>query len=186
MIDIGASGYWGKSYVNSVAATAGSSLWYDANGNNQIDAGEVTTTNPKAAVPGSEWDKDRYGLDAQAYLDLLKIGSTGLRAEYYKARDYNKDIKKVAHEQGWYVWVSQSLGKKVGTAVRYDYWNPNTRKSNNATGIWSLAANYFWDGNVRITVGYDMPRLLKGKSTFAKSSSDIGDNKFTLQFQFVI
>ena len=186
MVDVGMSGYWGHSYVNSVAAVPGSSLWYDANGNNQIDPGEVTTTAPKAAVPGSTWDKDRYGLDAQAYLDLLPIGSTGLRTEYYKARDYNKDIKTVAHEQGWYFWVSQNIGKKFGASARYDYWSPNTHAADNATGTLSLAANYFYDGNVRITAGYDMPRLLSGQSTFSKSVKDIDDNRFTLQFQYTI
>ena len=186
MVDVGMSGYWGHSYVNSVAAVPGSSLWYDANGNNQIDPGEVTTTAPKAAVPGSTWDKDRYGLDAQAYLDLLSIGSTGLRTEYYKARDYNKDIKTVAHAQGWYFWVSQNVGKKFGASARYDYWSPNTQKGDNATGTLSLAANYFYDGNVRITAAYDMPRLLRGQSTFSKSVKDIDDNRFTLQFQYTI
>lgn len=186
VIDVGMSGYWGQSYVASVAAVSGSSAWYDANGNNQIDAGEVTTTTPKAAVPGSTWDKDRYGLDAQAYLDLLPIGSTGIRGEYYRARDYNKDIKKVAHEQGWYFWVSQNIGKKLGASARYDFWSPNTKAGDNATGTWSFAGNYFFDGNVRITAAYDIPQLLKGKSTFSKSVKDIRDNRFTLQFQFTI
>ncbi len=185
-IDVGMSGYWGKSYVASTAAVVGSSSWYDANKNNQIDSGEVKTTSPKAAVQGSTWDKDRYGLDAQAYLDLLPIGSTGLRGEFYLARDYNKDIKNVAHEQGWYLWLSQNLGKKFGAAARYDYWSPNTRLANNATGTWSFATSYFYDGNVRITLGYDIPKLLKGKSTFSKSEKDRKDNRLTLQFQYTI
>jgi hypothetical protein len=186
VVDVGMSGYWGHTYIASLAAVSGSSLWYDANGNNQIDPGEVTTTAPKAGVPGSTWDKDRYGLDAQAYLDFLPIGSTGLRGEFYKARDYNKDIKNVAHEQGWYFWVSQNIGKKLGASARYDYWNPNTQAADNATGTWSFAANYFYDGNVRITAAYDIPQLLKGRSTFSKSVKDIKDNRFTLQFQFTI
>jgi hypothetical protein len=192
MIDVGASGYWGHSYVNSVAGTAavpGTSVWYDANGNNQIDPGEVTTTAPKAAVPaipGSTWDKDRYGLDAQAYLDFLPIGATGLRGEFYQARDYNKDIKKVAHEQGWYFWLSQNIGRKFGASARYDYWSPNTHAADNATGTLSLAANYFYDGSVRITAAYDIPRTLKGQSMFSKSDKDRRDNRFTLQFQYTI
>jgi phosphate-selective porin len=186
MIDIGMSGYWGNTYLASVPAVAGSSSWYDANGNNAIDAGEVTTTAPKAAVAGSTWDKDRYGLDAQAYFDLIPAGATGIRAEFYQARDYNKDIKKVAHEQGWYLWLSQNIGRNFGAAARYDYWNPNTNGTDNATGTWSFAANYYYDGNVRITAGYDIPQLLKGKSTFSKSDKDRRDNRFTLQFQYTI
>jgi len=186
IIDFGMSGYWGKSYVNSVAAVDGSSTWYDANGNSRVDSGEVKTTSPKAAVPGSTWDKDRYGIDAQAYLDLLPVGATGIRAEYFKARDYNSTAKKVLHEQGWYGWVSQSLGNKFGAAVRYDYWDPNTLTLGDATGTWSFALHYFYDANVRLTAAYDIPHLLDGNSTFTKSVKDVKDNRFTLQFQYTI
>ncbi len=186
IIDVGMSAYKGHTYVASVATVPGSSVWYDANGNSQIDVGEVTTTAPKTGTAGTTWDKDRYGLDAQAYLDLFPIGSTGLRGEFYKARDYNKDIKKVAHEQGWYFWLSQSLGKKFGASARYDFWDPNTEAANNATGTWSFATNYFYDGNMRITAAYDIPRLLSGQSAFSKSTKEVGDNRFTLQFQFTI
>jgi hypothetical protein len=185
--DLGLSGYWGKTYTPSVAAVAGSSSWYDANGNKQVDTNEVTTTAPKQAVAGFERDKDRYGIDGQAYLDFLPIGGTGLRGEYFKARDYNKDAKAVVHEQGWYLWLSQNIGKKLGAAVRYDFWDPNTRSNqNDATGTWSFAAHYFYDHNVRITAAYDIPNKLKGNSTFTKYSGDVKDNRFTLQFQFVI
>jgi hypothetical protein len=188
MVDVGLSGYWGGTYVPSVAAVTGSSSWYDANGNNQIDSGEVTTTKPKAAVPGFSNDKDRYGIDAQAYLDLLPLGATGIRGEFYQARDYNKDAKGVAHEQGWYLWLSQVVGKKFAGAVRYDYWDPNTRLAvkDRATGTFSLAAHYYYDPNVRLTLAYDIPQLLKGSHMFSKSASDPKDNRLTLQFQYTL
>lgn len=193
-LDFGLSGYWGKTSfagTSAVAAKPGVSTWYDANGNNTIDAGEVTTTAPvaaKAAVPGFEKDKIRYGIDAQYYLDFLPLGGTGIRAEMFFAKDYNKSVTpdSLARETGWYLWVSQNLGKKFGAAVRYDYWDPNKDAINDATGTLSLAMHYFWDNNVRITAAYDMPRTLKGKSTFSAVDNDLKDNRFTLQFQFMI
>jgi hypothetical protein len=193
-LDFGVSGYWGKTSVpgtSAVAAKPGVSTWYDANGNNAIDVSEVTTTAPvaaKAAVAGFEKDKIRYGIDAQYYLDVLPLGGTGIRVETFFAKDYNKSVTadSLARETGWYLWVSQNLGKKFGAAVRYDYWDPNKDAVNDATGTLSLAMHYFWDNNVRITAAYDMPRTLKGKSTFSAVDNDLKDNRFTLQFQFVI
>lgn len=193
-LDFGLSGYWGKTSIpgtSAVAAKPGVSTWYDADGDQTIDPGEVTTTAPVAAVAakqGFEKDKTRYGFDAQYYLDVLPLGGTGIRAETYFAKDYNKSVNadSLARETGWYLWLSQNLGKKFATAVRYDYWDPNKDKNDDATGTLSLAAHYYWDNNVRITAAYDMPHLLKGKSTFSAVDNDLKDNRFTLQFQFVI
>jgi hypothetical protein len=180
MLDFGISAYHGTTYFPGTAAVAGTSTWYDANHNNQIDSGEVKTTDPKAATAAATYDKNRVGVDAQLYLDVLPIGGSAIRAEYYGARD------KAAPENGWYLWLSQSIYKKFAGAVRYDYWDPNTKKGGDATGTLSLAAHYFWDANVRITAAYDIPRPLKGMSMFSAQSGYVKQNRFTLQFQFTI
>ncbi len=193
-LDFGLSGYWGKTSIpgtSAVAAKPGTSTWYDANGDFVMDSSEVTTTAPVAAVAaksGFEKSKTRYGIDAQYYLDVLPVGGTGIRAEAYFAKDPNKSITtdSLARETGWYFWVSQNLGKKFAAAFRYDYWDPHKYANDDATGTLSVAAHYYWDNNVRITAAYDMPHLLKGKSTFSSSDKDLKDNRFTLQFQFVI
>jgi phosphate-selective porin len=186
MLDFGVSGYWGKNYTPGSAAASGTTTWYDADGDSVVDPNEIKTTAPKAAVPAREDDKIRYGADAQLYLDFLPIGGTGIRAEYYQAKDYNSTAKKVANEQGWYLWLSQSITNKFGAAARYDYWDPNTDTNvkNDATGTLSLAMHYFWDSYVRITAAYDIPRKLKDNSIFSKYAGDVKDNRFTLQFQF--
>jgi phosphate-selective porin len=185
-LDFGVSGYWGKNYTPGSAAVAGTTTWYDKDGDGIVDANEIKTTAPKAAVPAREDDKLRYGADAQLYLDFLPVGGTGVRAEYYQAKDYNSSAKKVVNEQGWYLWLSQSITEKFGAAARYDYWNPNTDTNvkNDATGTLSLAMHYFWDSYVRITAAYDIPHKLKENSIFSKYAGDVKDNKFTLQFQF--
>jgi hypothetical protein len=181
MVDFGFSGYWGKTYFPGSAAVPGVTTWYDANGNGVIDAGETKTTTPKTAVPAVEKDKIRYGADAQVYLDFLPLGGTGLRGEYYQAKDNDKD------ERGWYFWLSQNIFTKFGTAARYDFWDPNTdeKAKDDATGTLSLALHYFWDSYVRITAAYDIPHKLKENSIFSKYSGDVKDNRFTLQFQFM-
>ena len=188
IVDLGFSGYWGKTYFPGSAAVSGVTNWYDVNGNGAIDPGEIKTTAPKAAVPALEKDKIRYGADAQVYLDFLPIGGTGIRGELYLAQDYNKNAKdSLADEMGWYLWLSQNLTTKFGAAARYDYWDPNTDENakNDATGTLSLALHYFWDSSVRITAAYDIPHQLKNNSIFSKYDGDIKDNRFTLQIQFM-
>lgn len=186
MLDVGLSTYLGKTFVPgtpSVAAVPGSTTWYDANHNGIVDSAETKTTDPKAAVaatPGVEYDKNRVGLDAQLYLDILPIGGTGIRGEFYGARD------KGLIERGWYGWISQNLGTKFAGAVRYDYWDPNVAALNNAVGTYSLAFHYFYDANVRITAAYDIAQTLDGKSTFSKYSGNVKRNRFTLQFQYTL
>jgi hypothetical protein len=185
-LDVGFSTYFGKTFAPgtpAVAAVPGSTTWYDANANRIIDSGETTTTAPKAAVaakPGIEYDKNRVGFDAQLYLDILPIGGTGIRGEFYGARD------KGLTEQGWYLWLSQNLGTKFGAALRYDYWDPNAEGINDAVGTYSAAFHYFFDANVRITAAYDIAQTLAGKSTFSKYENNVKRNRFTLQFQYTI
>ncbi|MCJ7498089.1 MAG: OprO/OprP family phosphate-selective porin [candidate division Zixibacteria bacterium] len=188
MVDLGFSGYWGKTYFPGSAAVAGITTWYDADRDSIVDPTEIKTSTPKSAVPAVEKDKVRYGADAQVYFDFLPIGGTGIRGELYLAQDYNKNAKdSLADEMGWYLWLSQNLTTKFGAAARYDYWDPNTDEDakNDATGTLSLALHYFWDSNVRVTAAYDIPHRLKENSIFSKYDGDRKDNRFTLQFQFM-
>ncbi len=206
LIDVGFSTYRGETYTPGsapVAAVPASTQWLDANGNSQIDDGEVTTTPAvaaKAAGAAVNTDKIRYGLDAQAYLDLLPMGGTAIRAEFFYGEDYQKaSVDQIGVSKGWYLWLSQTLGTKFGAAVRYDYFDPNIHNDftesdpsklavlkNDAMGTTSLALHYFWDEHVRITAAYDMFKALEDGSMFSKYEGDVDDNRFTLQFQFSI
>lgn len=206
MVDVGFSTYWGETYTPGsapVAAVPASTKWVDTNLNGAIDEGEVTNTPAvaaKAAGAAVNTDKIRYGLDAQAYFDVLAIGGTALRWEFYYGEDYQKaSADLVGVSKGWYLWLSQSLGTRFGAAIRYDFFDPNIHNdysesdpaklavlSNDAVGTTSIAVHYFWDANVRITAAYDMFSTLKDGSMFFKYDGDVDDNRFTLQFQFAI
>ena len=206
MFDVGFSTYWGETYTPGsapVAAVPASTKWVDTNLNGQIDAGEVTNTPAvaaKAAGLAVNTDKTRYGLDAQAYFDILPVGGTALRGEFYYGEDYLKSASdQVGVSKGWYLWLSQSLGTKFGAAIRYDFFDPNVHNdyaeadpaklavlSNDAVGTTSIAVHYFWDSYVKITAAYDMFRTLKDGSMFSKYDGDMDDNRFTLQLQFSI
>lgn len=182
-IDFGLSGYWGKTFV---PGTAGSTTWYDRDGDKTVDTNEVTTVTPKLGL--GDQDKIRYGADAQVYLDVLPLGNTGIRGELLLSQDYSSSAGKVVDGRGFYLWLSQNLGKRLGAAARYDVWDPNTDSGvqNDATGTLSLAGHYYYDGNIRITAAYDMPRKLEKNSLFTALATDPDDNRFTLQFQYTL
>jgi hypothetical protein len=196
MVDVGVSSYFGKKTNAGSAAVAASTTWFDANGDSVMQTNEVKTTAAKAAVAAAEYDKKRLGLDAQAYFDILPVGGSAVRTEFYYAEDYNSGASdKAGVGKGFYLWLSQTIGKKFAAAARYDFWDPNVhgdytdksaKKKDDATGTMSLAVHYFWDSWVRITAAYDIPHLLKDGSLASKSSYDPKDNRFTLQFQFTI
>ncbi|TFH64650.1 MAG: hypothetical protein E4G91_05130 [Candidatus Zixiibacteriota bacterium] len=196
MVDFGLSSYWGKRTVPGSAAVAGITTWFDANGDSVIQTNEVKATPAKAAVAATGYEKRRYGIDAQAYFDVLPVGGSAVRTEFYYGDDYSSSASdKMASGKGFYFWLSQTLGKKFAAAARYDFWDPNVhgdytdgspKKKDDATGTMSLAMHYYWDSWVRVTAAYDMPRLLKDGSLTSKSPYDPKDNRFTLQFQFTI
>lgn len=196
MVDVGVSGYFGKKAIAGSAAVAATTTWFDANGDSVMQKNEIKTTAAKAAVAAAEYDKRRYGIDAQVYFDVLPVGGSAVRTEFYYGDDYNSSANdKMASGKGFYLWLSQTLGKKFAAAARYDFWDPNVhgdytdkspKKKDDATGTMSLAIHYFWDSWVRVTAAYDIPRLLKDGSLTSRSPYDPKDNRFTLQFQFTI
>ncbi len=205
-LDFGVSAYRGETYTPGsapVAAVPGSTTWYDADGDREMDSSEVTTTAPvaaKAATAAVNSDKIRYGFDVQKYLDVLPVGGTSIRAELYYGKDYQRNaVDLSAVSKGFYLWVSQSIGTKFGAAARYDFFDPNIHGDYkepdpaklaalraDAVGTWSFALNYYYDAYVRITAAYDVFRQLKDGSMFSKYEKDLKDNRFTLQFQFAI
>lgn len=189
MLDLGVSGYWGDNFQPGTAAVPASTTWRDTDGDFEVDPNEVTNVAAKPAVPGIEAEKNRLGADAQVYLDLLPIGASAIRTEYFWGEDFNSKVAEdsLAGSQGWYIWLSQAITTKFGAAVRYNYWDPNTETAaNDAIGTWSFAFHYFFDPNVRITAAYDISKTLKGESTFSAIENDPQDNRFTLQFQFAL
>jgi hypothetical protein len=178
---VGFSGYWGKYLDPGADANAGTLKWTDRNSNNTIDSGEVAIVGASAAKPAVTYDKMRTGVDAQAYLNLLPCGGTGLRGEYMFAHD--KGLRK----DGWYLWLSQSLTTKFGAAVRYQTFEPNkdiavATKGDDKLNTISLAFHYYWDTKTRITLAYDINKE-PGK-TAAGKDREVKNNLFTIQWQF--
>jgi hypothetical protein len=155
--------------------------------------------------PDVQTDKTRLGFDAQYFYELPTLGGGTLRAEYYGGHNLNADSLRTlvvppgapstgrvllpgadpAHLAtdfvGWYAMWVQNLGEKWQAAARVERFDPNTDVDHDQFDRVSLGLNYFWDGYVRITAAYDIPR-----TDFALGTGgfdDPEDNLWTLQVQ---
>jgi len=172
-IDLGAHGYYGglraqKKYVNNFEGLMDS-----------------TATNL-----GSYLDKQFAGGEIQAYLDLL--GGMSIKGEYIQGKTaYVGDSKanpyRIRNFKGYYAYLIKNVGAKNQFVLKYDYFDPNTKLSNDevllssdlAYSTLTLAWQYYLNDNIRISVNYEMPKNEKN----ATVSNELKDNTLGIRFQ---
>jgi hypothetical protein len=122
-------------------------------------------------------EKNRLGADAQAFFTMFSsLGESSIRGELFTAEEFGKNIL------GWYIWLSQKLGKQFCAAARFDTYDPDTDKEDGRKlDQISLAAHYYHDENLRVTCAYDIR-----KTEEVGMAKDRDDNLFTLQVQFTM
>ena len=154
--------------------------------------------------PDVETDRTRLGFDAQTYWELPVVGGGSLRGEWYLGSNANADSVRLltaapgppstgrvlvagadpSHlatdfSGGYVMWV-QNFGDRLQAAARWEIFDPNTDRDHDQFERTSLGLNWFYDGNVRITAAYDIPRTDRSTSG---GFEDPHDNLWTLQFQ---
>jgi hypothetical protein len=149
--------------------------------------------------PEVKTDKTRLGFDAQFYYQAPSMGGGTLRAEYYGGRNANADSLRVLAPppagqaaaltrpenlatdfMGWYLMWVQNFGDRAQVAVRYDTYDPNLDLDHDQYWRISSGFNFFYDGNVRITLSYDFQNTETLRGTVYE---DPADNLWTVQFQ---
>ncbi|QSQ24903.1 porin [Pyxidicoccus parkwayensis] len=141
------------------------------------------------------YDRNRIGLDAQLYLDVLPFGATAIKGEYINGTTYSKSAGQQKVEQlgvpasGWYGLVVQNLGLKDAVAVRYDYFDPESGRENLATpegkpgpnnsiGTLDVALLHYFSENLKATLSYELPM-----TAAPGTAEDPHDNLLTFQLQ---
>jgi len=152
-----------------------------------------TATPPNVLLAAGDYDRTRVGVDAQAYLDLLPFGGTAVKAEYIQGETIIgktdtaaalAKLKTDIPQAGWYLTLSQAIGKSSAVAVRYDYHDENTDVDDGdakakATGTLAIAYHHYFGGNLKASVLYELPRQVKGPTGY----EDADDDALTLQLQ---
>lgn len=131
------------------------------------------TTSP---LRQGEFDKDRYGIDAQW---ITPVEGLGVRGEYITGtQPPNPNQGATATDadvDGWYLGVIQNLGTRHQFVFRIDEFDPNTDVGNNATRTIGGSYIFHWDANSKIMFAYEQPK---------RESADPDDDVFTLRYQF--
>ena len=111
--------------------TAGLSGWYGTVRATSQVFGDPADPKKVTGTKQVDYDRQRVGADVQAFLDLLPIGGTALKAEWIWGKSLLKNDAKVfgAGEKlgktvsGWYVTATQNLGPMNQLALRYEQFN---------------------------------------------------------------
>jgi phosphate-selective porin len=182
-LNLGASGWWGKTLANP--ALAGT---------------------PAAGIPGANryYDRTRVGADAQLYLRLLPLGATSLKGEYIAGKTpfaSNREQLGVS-AYGWYAQLQQGLGPAVELAARFDRYDPRSGVAAEAAGsgryvgstaarparvdTFAYGAHWFVDKNLKLSAVHEIPmteRPAPSASNPLGGNEDPPDQLFTVQLQ---
>ncbi len=150
-------------------------------------------------------DRTRWGADAQYYFTLPTLGGGSLKAEFYRGHNVNADSVGAltigpstaqpfrilrpgadpAHFatdfSGGYVALVQNLGESFQVAARYDAYDPDRNVDNDQSERWTIAAHWFYAGQIRVTAAYEIPATDRIVSPGVVE--DPSDNEWTVQFQ---
>ncbi len=192
-IDIGGHGYFGSTKVLPQPVT-----------NPVTPPAVFSDTNNNSFTPevGTTLKKDWLGVETQVYYDFF--GGTSLKAEYIQGtisgstnplETYsNFAANKVRDFRGFYVSFMKNIGKSNQAIVRFDQYDPNRRLSGSDVtraddlkyNTWNFGWQYFYDENVKIVLGYNMPLNEKSDKVggdYDTKKSDRKDNTFSIRLQ---
>ncbi len=124
----------------------------------EVKTGTVVTT------PAKNVDRNRYGFDLN--YDWKNLG---IRGEYIHGKDDQTDREGYYVQAGYYF-----LQKKLQLLAKYDFYDANKSKADDASTWVVLGANYNFNSNVRLQANY----------TFKQEQGTSVDNNYaSLQFQ---
>jgi len=173
-IDFGAHAYLGKIRAKDSKLLTNSDLTVDT------------------IASGDYLDKKWFGAEMQIFWDFL--GGMSLKGEYLAGQTASLGVKgtttttnnNIRDISGFYGYFIKNLGVNDQLVLRYDNFDPNTKLTGDMAGselyynTLAVAWQHYYDENLRITVGYEMP---KNEKNVKNKNEDIRDNLFTLRIQ---
>lgn len=154
-----------------------------------LTLGKRTGVNPDTTR--TAYVRSRLGADVQAYLDLLPVGGTAVKAEYITGKTYQRSGNEQfgVPASGWWLLLVQNIGLSDAVAIRYDFFDyengheasetDDTLGANNAVGTLGLQAMHYFGENLRVSATYELPMTA---AAAGGTVEDPNDNLFTLQF----
>lgn len=160
-----------------------------------ISASTGKTLRPESpTAQGKFFDRNRIGVDVQAYLDLFPFGSTAIKGELVAGTTYQvSNVEQFGRTAlGWYALIVQNIGKHEQAAIRYDYFDPATGvltavdskdptkpASTNPVQTVGFVVSHYFDEVLKASVVYEIPIV----ATTGTTDVAPRQNLFTLQLQ---
>ena len=120
--------------------------------------------------------KKHNGADVFFYYELPVVGGGSFGGEYMIGEGVLNPATKHTRNEGWFLSEVQNLGDSFQLAARYDVFDANRDAGGDVIRTTTLAAHYFWDDNVRITLAWENP--------ITEDPGEVRDNTTTLQVQY--
>lgn len=170
----GFSGLVGTGFHKGTPATKDTLVWRDANEDGIVQLSELQIIPGQPATPSENFDRFAVGGDAGITIGLLRLGELSVYGELVWASNLDRSIEPAdpvaagrdhLREFGWYVALTQELGRHVLVGVRYDRYNPDAdaqmQQANNYVPIdqtfstLAFVAALRLGGSHRLTLEYD-------------------------------
>lgn len=127
---------------------------------NGFDKWNLNPSDPKS-VPTNQ-DRDRVGAEIAYVNELLS-----LKGEYIAGVDGNTD------KDGWYVQGGYFIfPKKLEAVLKYDTFDPDKKKNDNESDVYTLGANWYFNKWAFLQANYEIKR---------ERNKEIDNNVFTGQ-----
>jgi len=169
-LDLGANGYLG--FLKATNDTVLDSKY-------QVD---------RTIAIGKPLHRNWFGAKLRFYADVL--GGLALKSEFMMGQNASASIPNIEREfMGYYVYLIKNAGRRNQFALRWDYYDPNTKlggkEIGSSTGTYksglddlaysdlTVAWNYYFSDNIRFQLAYDYP--INEKADISKSYTVNGE-----------
>ena len=146
-ITLGVSGYWGQGLATKLGDTK---------------------SIPSTETTNNEYTKTRAGADLAVNTYIPSLGNLALKAEIIRGEDFKSD------PFGFSMLVVQNIGDSFALFSRFDRYDPDLGKKNNAIDTIGGGFQYLFSNNFKGTAVYERP---------INEGSDVRDDFVTIQLQ---
>lgn len=130
---VGFSGLTGQGFHQGTPSTKDVLVWRDANENGLVELSEIQAISGSAAEPSESFRRFALGGDVRITARVPLLGELSVSGEIIRAQNLDRGLEiadpvgmgRDLRELGWYLGVTQELGRYAVIGLRYDRYDPD-------------------------------------------------------------
>jgi hypothetical protein len=194
----GFSALYGRGFHKGTPPTKPILTWQDRDEDGTYDTGELQVTPGMSATPSANFSRFALGADARVGFRTPRLGETQVYAEVIWAKNLDRAVLvadpmgplgRDVRELGYYLAVTQDLGRHIQVGVRYDTYDPD-RDATDSQGAQLVPSSQAYRtlalalalraGPGRLVIEYDINRNHLGRASNGMPAN-LADNVFTVR-----